>query len=110
MLEAEICKEKGAGRSRGIGFITMKTRKGLKAALEWDGSLAAAWPLALCRVRVGYEYRGRTLKISVAESQVEKAPSARLEVFIRGLAPSVTEDLIWKDFLECGKIQRHFGL
>ncbi|CAK9052880.1 unnamed protein product, partial [Durusdinium trenchii] len=95
VLEVEICKEKGTGRSRGIGFITMKSKKGMEAALQWDGS----------------EYGGRTLKISAASEKESKEKSgqgkdAKREVFVRGLAPSLTEDILWKDFLECGKIER----
>eukprot|EP00931_Biecheleriopsis_adriatica_P031377 TRINITY_DN18405_c0_g1_i3.p1 TRINITY_DN18405_c0_g1~~TRINITY_DN18405_c0_g1_i3.p1 ORF type:complete len:411 (-),score=130.35 TRINITY_DN18405_c0_g1_i3:115-1347(-) len=97
ILETQVLKERETGRSRGIGFVTFKKAAGLEAALQWNGE----------------DYRGRTLKVTkaVAAENEEgtsggKDLSTRLEVFVRGLAPTITEDVLWRDFLECGKISK----
>merc|ERR1712007_138791 len=91
------------GKPRGIAFITYKTKVGVDAALKFNGT----------------DYGGRTLRVNIAgqggkgdgkgKDGKGKGKSDRnddLTVFVRGLAWEVTEDVLRKDFAECGEIER----
>ncbi|CAE8624582.1 unnamed protein product, partial [Polarella glacialis] len=62
----------------------------------------------------GTDYGGRSLKVSRAVGKSagkggKDGPvslATRLEVFIKCLSPSVTQDNLWTDFGECGKITK----
>jgi len=102
VTEVQVLKDKMTGKSRGIGFVTFKKEDGLKAALKYDGD----------------NYGGRTLKVTKADdkgkgkckamtgSDDTEGKEREFEVFVKGLAPEVTEQMLWKDFSECGKITR----
>merc|ERR1712190_170903 len=67
----------------------------------------------------GDEYGGRRLKVNVAGQKGEKGDKGKgkgdkgkskgnndLTAFVRGLAWTLTEEVIRKDFTECGEIER----
>merc|ERR1712137_917084 len=91
------------GRPRGIAFITYKTEAGVKEALKYDGE----------------DYGGRRLKVNMAGGKGDKGKGKdkgkdkgkgkgkdnENTVFVRGLPFATTEDLLKKDFAECGDIE-----
>mmetsp|Transcript_27620 Transcript_27620/g.79339 ORF Transcript_27620/g.79339 Transcript_27620/m.79339 type:complete len:313 (+) Transcript_27620:100-1038(+) len=110
-IEAMRMPKNDEGQSRGIAFITFKTKEGVEAALKFDGD----------------DYGGRRLKVNMANSKGgekgkgEKGDKGKgkgkgdkgkgkgndeLTVFVRGLSYNLTEETIKKDFAECGEIER----
>merc|ERR1712232_39825 len=90
------------GKAKGIAFITFKTAEGVTAAIKYDGD----------------EYGGRTLKVNKAGEKGDKGKGKgkdgkdgkgkkgnnELTAFVRGLPFSITEDVLRKDFAECGEV------
>merc|ERR1711988_783799 len=101
------------GRPRGIAFITFKTAEGVKEALKYDGE----------------DYGGRALKVNIAGGKGKgkdgkgkdgkkgkdkgkdgkgkdgkgKGIDSENTVFVRGLPFGTTEEVLRKDFAECGE-------
>lgn len=95
VADAKVMIHRDTGLSKGFGFVTFETLAGLEAALKYDGQ----------------DYGGRTLKVTRDSKKPEKPEESvnlatRLEVFLKGLAPAVTEETLRKDFQECGKITK----
>merc|ERR1712194_669873 len=97
------------GKPKGIAFITFKTAEGAKDVLKFDGE----------------EYGGRTLKVNLAGQGKGKGKDGKKgkdkgkdgkgkdgkgkdnenTVFVRGLPFGTVEDVLKKDFAECGEIE-----
>lgn len=83
------------GVPKGICFIKYTSAAGVEAALKFEGT----------------EYGGKTLQVSkageggnVKDAKVEER-SYENTVYIRSLPFSATEELVKKDFAECGEIE-----
>eukprot|EP00928_Gymnodinium_smaydae_P004172 TRINITY_DN11447_c1_g1_i1.p1 TRINITY_DN11447_c1_g1~~TRINITY_DN11447_c1_g1_i1.p1 ORF type:complete len:487 (+),score=126.71 TRINITY_DN11447_c1_g1_i1:56-1516(+) len=88
------------GTCRGIAFITYATKAGFQAALDRDGM----------------EYGGRTIHTSVAGAEEALPKDGKSKgkgkgerdnentVFVRGLPFATTEEMLRKDFGECGEV------
>jgi len=97
-------------KPKGIAFITFKTGAGVKEALKYDGE----------------DYGGRTLKVNVAGGKGKgkdgkkgkdkgkdgkgkdgkgKGKDNENTVFVRGLPFGTTEEVLRKDFAECGEVE-----
>jgi len=102
------------GRSRGIAFASFWDKESLQKALELDGT----------------EFEGRALKVNMSTDKPPKGadktakgaapasdgavkrkaeaskPANELEVFVGSIPFSCTEEVLRKDFSECGKIEK----
>jgi len=93
------------GRSRGIAFASFWDKESLQKALELDGT----------------EFEGRALKVNMSTDKPPKgadktakgaAPASdgavkrKAEVFVGSIPFSCTEEVLRKDFSECGKIEK----
>merc|ERR1712025_201557 len=87
------------GNPKGFCFIQYKDRKGVEAALKFDGE----------------QYSGRRLSVRMAGDKAEGKGKGKdggkadrdpeLTVFVRGLPFATDEATLRKDFTECGEIK-----
>merc|ERR1719163_1540186 len=94
------------GKPRGIAFVKYQTQEGFDAALKFDNTDYGGRTIFVSKAGEGGKGKGKDGKGKDSKGKGKSERDNEFTVFVRGLPFSVEEELLKKDFAECGEIER----